>query len=49
MVAYVNYVKLSGNFEKIKKTESGSYFGRIIQVVIIDSIKVHHFLKFMHL
>lgn len=49
MVACVNYVKLSGNFEKIKKAESSSYFGGITQVVIMTASKFTIFLKFMHL
>lgn len=44
---YVNYVKISGIIDKVRNTESGSYFGRIIQKDILkNKKKIQHFYEF---
>lgn len=44
---YINYVKISGFIDKVRSTESGSYFGRIIQKDILkNNEQIQHFYEF---
>lgn len=45
--AYINYVKISGIIDKVRSTDSGSYFGRIIQKDILKNNEtIQHFYEF---
>lgn len=43
MNEYVNYVKISGMLDKVNRTESGSFFARIIQQGTVGEMHVEHF------
>ncbi|WP_027120115.1 hypothetical protein [[Mycoplasma] testudinis] len=45
MLEYVNYVKISGQLSKVKKTDSGSYFARISQVSVVDGKPIEHYFE----
>ncbi|WP_027123925.1 hypothetical protein [Mycoplasmoides pirum] len=43
MEEYINYVKISGMLDKVNRTDSGSFFVRLVQAGMIGNVKNEHF------